>query len=72
MKQLHCLLYFKAMNNFATPLEEPVVVDKTPLSIRHTGDVALDTLKNVFGHDSFHGKQQAVVNAILKQTDCIA
>ena len=60
------------MDNFVTPLEEPTVVNESPMSTSQTGDVALDTLKNVFGHNSFHGKQQDVVNAILQGHDCIA
>lgn len=60
------------MDNFVTPLEEPTVVNESPMSTSQTGDVALDTLKNVFGHNSFRGKQQDVVNAILQGHDCIA
>ena len=60
------------MDNFVTPLEEPTVVNESPMSTSQTGDVALDTLKNVFGPNSFRGKQQDVVNAILQGHDCIA
>ena len=60
------------MDNFVTLLEEPTVVNESPMSTSQTGDVALDTLKNVFGHNSFRGKQQDVVNAILQGHDCIA
>ncbi|KAL9980641.1 hypothetical protein ACROYT_G009251 [Oculina patagonica] len=62
----------KVMDNFVTPLEEPTVVNESPMSISQTGDVALDTLKNVFGHNSFRGKQLDVVNTILQGHDCIA
>ena len=55
-----------------TPLLEPDVVD-TPVerTVSQTGDVALDTLKNVFGYEKFRGKQQKAVNAILQRNDCV-
>ena len=55
-----------------TPLLEPEVV-KTPVecTVSQTGDVALDTLKNVFGYEKFRGKQQEAVNAILQRNDCV-
>lgn len=36
-----------------------------------TGDVALDTLRQVFGYSQFKGKQQEAVNVILQQKDCV-
>ena len=67
-------LYFKVMDNFVTPLQtsqnvsEPITIEG-PVS--QTGDVALDTLMNVFAYDHFCGKQRDAVNAILNKKDCI-
>lgn len=40
-------------------------------TVSQTGDVALDTLKNVFGYEKFRGKQQEAVNAILQRNDFV-
>lgn len=62
------------MENFVTPLEEfENASEQIPLeaAVSQTGDVALDTLKNVFGYNQFRGKQQDAVNAILQRKDCV-
>ena len=57
-----------------TPLQtsqnvsEPITIEG-PVS--QTGDVALDTLMNVFAYDQFCGKQRDAVNAILNKKDCV-
>ena len=59
------------MDNFVTPMEEEAEVVTETLPLSQTGDVAIDTLKNVFGYDAFRGKQRDAVDAILNKNDCI-
>lgn len=39
--------------------------------ISETGDVALDTLRSVFGYNQFKGKQEEAVKTILQKKDCV-
>ena len=73
LKPIFVYVIFKVMENFVTPLEEHEVVSEMPVEqpASQTGDVPLDTLKNVFGYDKFRGKQQNAVNAILNKNDCV-
>lgn len=59
------------MYNFVTPIEEEAEVVTETLPLSQTGDVAIDTLKNVFGYDAFRGKQRDAVDVILNKNDCI-
>ena len=59
------------MDNFVTPIEKEAEVVTETLPLSQTGDVAIDTLKNVFGYDAFRGKQRDALDAILNKNDCI-
>ena len=59
------------MDNFVTPMEKEAEVVTETLPLSQTGDVAIDTLKNVFGYDAFRGKQRDAFDAILNKNDCI-
>lgn len=59
------------MYDFVTPMEEEAEVVTETLPLSQTGDVAIDTLKNVFGYDAFRGKQRDAVDAMLNKNDCI-